>query len=49
MPARWTGWRHFEALAPNRPWGADLTDVKTHRGWVDVACVVDVFARFVVG
>jgi len=28
---------------------ADLTDVKTHAGWVYVAFLLDVFSRFVVG
>ena len=41
--------RQFRATAPNRLWVADLTDVKTHRGWVSVAFIVDVFSRFVVG
>src|SRR5712692_9711179 len=41
--------RQFRAQAPNRLWVADLTYVKTHSGWVYVACVIDVFSRFVVG
>lgn len=41
--------RQFRAAAPNRLWVADLTYVKTHSGWVYVAFVVDVYARFVVG
>jgi putative transposase len=41
--------RQFRASAPNRLWVADLTYVKTHSGWVDVAFVVDVCSRFVVG
>ena len=41
--------RHFTAAAPNRLWVADLTYVKTHRGWVYVAFVVDACSRFVVG
>ena len=41
--------RQFRAPAPNRLWVADLTYVKTHSGWVDVAFVVDVCSRFVVG
>jgi putative transposase len=41
--------RKFRAPVPNRLWGADLTYVKTHRGWVYVAFVVDVCSRFVVG
>jgi putative transposase len=41
--------RQFRAPAPNRLWGADLTYVKTHSGWVYVAFVVDVCSRYVVG
>ena len=41
--------RQFRAAAPNRLWVADLTYVKTHSGWVYVAFVIDVFARYVVG
>ncbi len=41
--------RQFRAPAPNRLWVADLTYVKTHSGWVNVAFVVDVFSRMVVG
>lgn len=41
--------RDFTATAPNRLWVADLTYVKTHSGWVYVAFILDVYARFVVG
>jgi putative transposase len=41
--------RQFRAAAPNRLWVADLTYVKTHSGWVYVAFIIDVFARYVVG
>jgi len=41
--------RDFTAPGPNRLWVADLTDVKTHTGWVYVAFVIDVFSRRVVG
>jgi putative transposase len=41
--------RRFTAEAPNRLWVADLTYVKTHAGWVYVAFIIDVFARFIVG
>ena len=41
--------RRFSAAAPNRLWVSDLTYVKTHSGWVYVAFVIDVFARYVVG
>ena len=39
--------RQFVVDRPNRLWVADLTDVKTHAGWVYVAFVLDVFSRFV--
>ena len=41
--------RQFRAPAPNRLWVADLTYVKTHSGWVDVAFIVDVYLRMIVG
>ena len=41
--------RRVRAAAPNRLWVADLTYVKTHGGWVYVAFIIDVFARYVVG
>lgn len=41
--------RQFQAPAPNRLWVADLTYVRTHRGWVYVAFILDVFARRVLG
>ena len=41
--------RDFTANAPNRLWVADLTDVKTHAGWVYASFIIDVFSRMVVG
>ena len=41
--------RQFVANAPNRLWVADLTYVKTHRGWTYVAFIIDVFSRAIVG
>jgi putative transposase len=41
--------RQFVATAPNRLWVADLTYVKTHRGWTYVAFIIDVFSRAIVG
>ena len=41
--------RQFNAAAPNRLWVADLTYVKTHLGWVYVAFIIDVYARYIVG
>jgi transposase InsO family protein len=41
--------RHFQADRPNRLWVADFTYVSTWQGFVYVAFVVDVFARYIVG
>jgi transposase InsO family protein len=41
--------RHFTASRPNQLWVADFTYVATWRGFVDVAFVIDVFARRIVG
>ena len=41
--------RQFIAPAPNRLWVANLTYVKTHRRWVYVAFIIDVFSRAIVG
>jgi putative transposase len=41
--------RNFHADRPNRLWVADFTYVSTWAGFVYVAFVVDVFARYIVG
>jgi putative transposase len=41
--------RNFTATRPNQLWVADLTFVATWRGFVDVAFVMDVFSRRIVG
>jgi putative transposase len=41
--------RQFTATRPNQLWVADFTYVGTWRGFVDVAFVIDVFARRIVG
>ncbi|TCT19474.1 transposase InsO family protein [Thiobaca trueperi] len=41
--------RHFQAERPNALWVSDFTDVSTWQGLVYVACVIDVFARCIVG
>lgn len=41
--------RQFTAGRPNELWVADITYVGTHRGWVYVAFVSDVYSRLVVG
>jgi transposase InsO family protein len=41
--------RQFEAQRPNELWVADFTYVSTWQGFVYVAFVIDVFARYIVG
>ena len=41
--------RRFEADGPNRLWVADVTYVPTLAGFLDLAVVLDVFSRKVVG
>ena len=41
--------RAFRAERPNQRWVADFTYVATWRGMVDVAFVIDVFSRRIVG
>jgi putative transposase len=41
--------RQFQASRPNLLWLADFTDVATWQGFVDVAFVIDAFARRIVG
>jgi putative transposase len=41
--------RSFDASAPNRKWIADFTYVWTAEGWLNVAAVIDLFSRRVVG
>ena len=41
--------RQFSADRPNQLWVSDFTYVSTWQGWLNVAFVVDVFARCIVG
>jgi putative transposase len=41
--------RDFTATAPNEVWVTDVTAVRSHRGWVYLAVILDLFARRVVG
>ena len=41
--------RHFYAPAPNKLWVSDFTYVATWAGFVYVAFVIDVYARYIVG
>ena len=39
----------FSADGPNRAWFADITYVRTHRGWLYLAVVMDIWSRMIVG
>lgn len=41
--------RDFRADAPNQVWVADVTNVWTSQGWLQVAAVMDLYARRIVG
>jgi transposase InsO family protein len=41
--------RQFNASRPNELWVSDFTYVSTWQGWLLVACVIDVYARRIVG
>jgi putative transposase len=41
--------RHFNPLAPDQLWLADITYVPTEQGWLYLATILDAFSRRVVG
>ncbi|WP_102371870.1 IS3 family transposase [Enorma phocaeensis] len=41
--------REFCVDGPNRAWFADITYVRTHRGWIYLAVVMDIWSRRIVG
>lgn len=41
--------RVFAADAPDKPWVTGITQHRTSEGWVNSACVIDVFSRRCVG
>lgn len=41
--------RDFTATAPNRKWVADITSIPTHRGWLYLAGILDVYSRRAIG
>ena len=41
--------RQFTAVRPNALWVSDFTYVSTAQGFVYVAFIIDVFARYIVG
>lgn len=41
--------RQFQPVAPNQVWAGDITYLRTTRGWLYLAIVVDLYARRIVG
>jgi putative transposase len=41
--------RQFEVDAPDKVWVTDITYIKTHEGWLNLAVVIDLFSLRVVG
>ena len=41
--------RAFTAVAPNRTWVGDMTFVRTRQGWLNLAVLLDLYSRKVVG
>ena len=40
--------RQFHPDAPNESWVTDITHIRTHKGWLYLAVVVDLFSRRVI-
>jgi len=41
--------QQFNVDEPNRAWVTDITDIRTHEGWLYLAVVIDLFSRQVIG
>lgn len=41
--------RDFASSGPNASWCADITEIPTREGWLDLAVVEDLFSRMIVG
>ena len=41
--------QHFTVARPNETWVSDITQVRTHEGWLYLAVILDLFSRRVVG
>ena len=41
--------RHFRPAASNQAWTSDITYVRTRRGWLYLAAVMDLFSRKIIG
>ena len=40
--------RDFQAIAPNRLWCVDITQIRTREGWLCVAAVLDAYSRKII-
>lgn len=41
--------RHFNPSVPDRAWVADITYIRTKRGWLYLAAVLDLYSRKIIG
>jgi Integrase core domain/HTH-like domain len=41
--------RHFTPSGPDQVWAADVTQFRTHEGWLHLAAVIDLWSRRIVG
>jgi len=41
--------REFDVDAANKVWATDITSIRTWRGWLYLAAVMDLFSRKIVG
>lgn len=41
--------RQFAVTKPNQVWVGDITYIRTHEGWLDLAVMLDLYSRQVVG
>ncbi len=39
----------FTATAPNQKWASDITYLATSEGWLDLAVIIDLYSRQVIG
>lgn len=41
--------RQFDVTKPNKVWVTDITNIRSHEGWLYLAAVLDLFSRHVIG